>query len=145
MPRGDRSGPAGIGPRSGRAAGYCANYDTPGFMSRFFGRGTGRGSGMGNGQGLGQNRGSGSRGGCFGWRNMFHRTGLRRSNLDSAGFGRQAGKPGWMRFSRYFGQQSNTDTAMEKQTLKDQADVLKSELDRVQSRLNDLESAASDK
>ncbi|MGI6097596.1 MAG: DUF5320 domain-containing protein, partial [Dethiobacteria bacterium] len=26
MPRGDGSGPAGMGPMTGRAAGYCAGY-----------------------------------------------------------------------------------------------------------------------
>jgi len=38
MPRGDRTGPAGIGPMTGRAAGYCAGYNTPGFMNPYGGR-----------------------------------------------------------------------------------------------------------
>jgi len=47
MPRGDRTGPCGTGPMTGRGAGYCAGYDLPGFAnaapgSLFFGRG-GRG------------------------------------------------------------------------------------------------------
>ncbi|NIW15542.1 MAG: hypothetical protein GWN31_16790, partial [Candidatus Thorarchaeota archaeon] len=33
MPRGDRTGPWGLGPRTGRAAGYCAGYPVPGFMN----------------------------------------------------------------------------------------------------------------
>ena len=33
MPRGDRMGPGGVGPMSGRAAGYCAGYSGPGFMN----------------------------------------------------------------------------------------------------------------
>ena len=33
MPRGDRTGPAGMGPMTGRAAGYCAGYAAPGFMN----------------------------------------------------------------------------------------------------------------
>jgi hypothetical protein len=55
MPRGDRTGPMGIGPMTGRGAGFCAGYGTPGFMNavpgregRGFGRGHGRGFGMGN-------------------------------------------------------------------------------------------------
>lgn len=32
MPRGDGTGPAGMGPMTGRAAGYCAGYGTPGFL-----------------------------------------------------------------------------------------------------------------
>ena len=35
MPRGDRTGPAGMGPMTGRAAGYCAGYNMPGFMNPF--------------------------------------------------------------------------------------------------------------
>jgi len=33
MPRGDGTGPAGIGPMTGRAAGYCAGYPVPGYMN----------------------------------------------------------------------------------------------------------------
>ena len=33
MPRGDGSGPAGMGPMTGRGAGYCAGYPAPGFMN----------------------------------------------------------------------------------------------------------------
>ncbi len=51
MPRGDQTGPAGMGPTTGRAAGYCAGYDEPGYMNGGFGRGrrVGRGWGMGMG------------------------------------------------------------------------------------------------
>jgi hypothetical protein len=52
MPRGDRRGPVGLGPMTGRAAGYCAGYSVPGYMNpipgRFgFGRGWGRGRAFG--------------------------------------------------------------------------------------------------
>ena len=33
MPRGDRTGPAGLGPMTGRAAGFCAGYPMPGYMN----------------------------------------------------------------------------------------------------------------
>lgn len=33
MPRGDGTGPTGMGPMTGRAAGYCAGYATPGFAN----------------------------------------------------------------------------------------------------------------
>ncbi|RPJ51452.1 MAG: hypothetical protein EHM23_34105, partial [Acidobacteria bacterium] len=61
MPGGDRTGPLGLGPMTGRAAGYCAGYRAGGFMNfipghGFFGRGRGRG---------------GHR-----WRNWFCATGL---------------------------------------------------------------------
>jgi hypothetical protein len=53
MPRGNKTGPWGAGPMSGRAAGYCAGYPVPGFMNprRGFGRGFGRGWGRGFGRG----------------------------------------------------------------------------------------------
>jgi len=63
MPRGDRTGPWGLGPRTGRAAGYCAGYPVPGFMNpipgfgRGYGRGRGRGYGRGYGRGFGRRRG----------------------------------------------------------------------------------------
>lgn len=48
MPRGDRTGPLGQGPKTGRGLGYCAGYSAPGFMNQGFGRrfrGFGRGFG----------------------------------------------------------------------------------------------------
>jgi hypothetical protein len=33
MPYGDGTGPAGIGPMTGRAAGFCAGYSVPGYMN----------------------------------------------------------------------------------------------------------------
>ena len=44
MPRGDRTGPLGEGPETGRRMGYCAGYNHPGFMNFHsnWGRGYGR-------------------------------------------------------------------------------------------------------
>lgn len=55
MPRGDRTGPNGMGPMTGRGLGYCNNFATPGYgkmnprgMGRgFFGRRGGFGRGFG--------------------------------------------------------------------------------------------------
>jgi len=41
MPLGDGTGPAGMGPMTGRAMGYCAGYPVPGFMNPGFGPGWG--------------------------------------------------------------------------------------------------------
>jgi len=50
MPGGDRTGPLGEGPMTGRQLGYRAGFDSPGFTQRFgFGRGRGRGFGLGSG------------------------------------------------------------------------------------------------
>lgn len=59
MPRGNRMGPAGEGPMTGRGAGYCGWFGMPGYASAGFVRG-------------GFGRGHGGRG----QRNMFRATGL---------------------------------------------------------------------
>ena len=59
MPRGDRTGPRGEGPRTGRQLGYCVGNDQPGFVNQNanWGRGYGRqfrgGFGQGRGPGFG--------------------------------------------------------------------------------------------
>ncbi len=62
MPGGDRTGPMGMGPRTGRAAGFCAGYDVPGFANPAYGWGGGMGWGRGRGYGGGLGRGFGGRG-----------------------------------------------------------------------------------
>ena len=66
MPGEDGTGPQGLGPMTGRAAGYCAGYGMPGYANPYGGRGF-RGRGFGRGFG---------RGGGRGWRNWFYATGL---------------------------------------------------------------------
>lgn len=60
MPRGDRTGPMGAGPMSGRRAGYCAGYNAPGFANPAVPR-------------LGLRRGF--TGGGHGWRHNYYATG----------------------------------------------------------------------
>lgn len=50
MPRGNGTGPSGMGSMTGRGAGYCANNLQPGFMNGGGGRGQGRGMGLGLGR-----------------------------------------------------------------------------------------------
>jgi hypothetical protein len=63
MPRGDRTGPMGQGPVTGRGLGYCSDYESSGFTKGFgmgggfgrahgFGRSTGRGMGYGRSYGF---------------------------------------------------------------------------------------------
>lgn len=63
MPWGDRTGPWGVGPRTGWRLGYCSGYPMPGFANPnnprggrwgFAGRGWGRGFGRGGGLGRGR-------------------------------------------------------------------------------------------
>ena len=62
MSAGDRTGPMGQGPGTGRALGFCSGYDDPGFtkgygtgMGRRYGFGRSRGRGMGYGGGRNSN------------------------------------------------------------------------------------------
>ena len=63
---GDRTGPLGYDPRTGRAAGYCARYSIPGYANPTFGRGFGRGGGWGR-----RNRYYAT--GLTGWQNTLKR------------------------------------------------------------------------
>lgn len=60
MPRGDRSGPMGLGSMTGRGAGFCTGNTVPGCMNAIPGNGGGFGRGLGRGYGRG-------RGGRQGW------------------------------------------------------------------------------
>ena len=127
MPGGDRTGPRGMGERTGRATGYCAGFGVPGYANPIPGRGSGMGFGRGGGA---WGRGGGGRG----WRNMFYAT----------------GQPGWMRFGGYaapYGypapyQAPNPE--MEKQALKSQADALQAEMDAIRKRIADIEAGTAE-
>ena len=56
MPAGDRTGPWGLGPRTGRGLGLCAGFAAPGYAYRGPGLGLGRGYGLGRGFGRGFGR-----------------------------------------------------------------------------------------
>ncbi len=58
MPGGDRTGPQGKGPKTGRGLGYCSGSDKPGFESDEPTQGLGLNNGFrrGRGQGRGRNR-----------------------------------------------------------------------------------------
>jgi len=49
MPGGDGTGPMGMGPMTGRAAGYCAGSNMPGYMNPIPGRGFWNRGGWGRG------------------------------------------------------------------------------------------------
>jgi hypothetical protein len=121
MPRGDRTGPMGMGPMTGRAAGYCAGLGMPGYASPVPGRGFGMGFGRGRGF-----WGRGFGGGGRGFRHRYYATGL----------------PGWMGFGGWTPPYWQPEPEFEKQTLKAQAEALQSELDLIKRRLSDLEAAA---
>jgi hypothetical protein len=138
MPAGDRTGPAGMGPMTGRGMGYCAGfgaagydaagYDAPGWAGwgpgrRFYGR---RGRGF---------RGRPGRwgGGGWGYRHWYHATGL----------------PGWVRDQRFAGSGYPPGAAygpphvppsreQELEMLKGEAEWLKEQLDAISQRMDEL-------
>jgi len=126
MPGGDRTGPLGAGPMTGRGIGLCAGYEVPGYMNPAFGRGFGGGRGRGFGRGFGM-------GGGRGWRNQYYATGLPR-------WARGYAYPYLERFPGDFGTTTNAKTAQagELAYLEEQARYLKEALDDIETRVNKL-------
>lgn len=65
MPRHDKSGPMGSGPKTGKGFGYCKDHQDAGnsnMTGQGFGRGRGHQRGFGRGMGMGRRGGSW---GCF--------------------------------------------------------------------------------
>ncbi len=70
MPGGDRTGPWGMGPMTGRGLGFCSGYAEPGYMSPGFGYGYGVGRGgipWGGGRGRAFGGGRGRYWGAQAW------------------------------------------------------------------------------
>jgi hypothetical protein len=125
MPRGDGTGPTGRGSMTGRAAGYCAGYDAPGYMNSVPGAGY-----------FGRGRGSYGRGLGRGFRNRYYATGL---------FGWQRASMGMPDFvSAAYPYQGNMTSEQEAGILKNEADVLKKQLDDINNRIEALEKTQTD-
>jgi hypothetical protein len=124
MPRGDGTGPAGMGPMTGRAAGFCAGYPVPGFMNPVGGRGFwGRGRGGGWGRGFGRG---------FGWA---------RAGYGWPAWGGYAGS-----YTPYFTAGAPQVTAQQElDGLKQQAEYFQDALDEIKKRMEELESQKSGK
>ena len=122
MPRGDRTGPRGMGPMTGRGLGYCVGYGAPGYASPALGYGRGFGRGQGP-----WGAGRGGWGGGRGWRHWYYATGL----------------PGWARFGYAptwgYGPYQPMTEEQEVELLGNQAEALKRELDAIAQRLEELE------
>ncbi len=116
MPAGDRTGPMGYGPMSGRAAGFCADYDAPGFANPVFGRG----------RRIGRGRGFGFRGG---WGLSFGRR---------IGFGRPRAAP-YPAYGYYPAPAPPTSPQEEINALQEESEYLKAELDSINKRIAELQ------
>ena len=119
MPGGDRTGPMGMGPMTGRAAGYCAGYSLPGYANLVPGRGRGFGSGLGRGLGRGRGwgRGFGFRGAAYAYGNPYY------------------GDP--YLAAPYYGPEANPQ--QEAQMLKEQAKAMQDEISAINDRIKELE------
>ena len=100
-----------MGSMTGRRAGYCADYDAPGFTNPMPGRGYGRGFGRGRFGGWGRGRGGGGRG----WRHRTFAT----------------GRPGWADYGMPTQEQ-------ERKVLQREAEWLKGQLDAISQHIEEL-------
>jgi len=134
MPRGDGSGPAGMGPMTGRAAGYCAGYSVPGYLNPAFGRG-----GYGGGGAWGRGRG---------YRHMYYATGLpywARGDYGAPAPGYGASVPGYTYppVNPYYGA-APVSVEDQVKALQVQADMLNKSLEDVNKAISNLEKESGD-
>lgn len=123
MPGGDRTGPAGMGPMTGRAAGYCAGYPVPGYANPIPGRGGfgyGRGWRRGGGRGRGWGRGFGFREAAYPYGNPYYEDPYLAAP--------------------YYGPEANPQ--QEARMLKEQAKAMQEEINAINGRIKELESSA---
>lgn len=118
MPGGDRTGPMGMGPMTGRAAGYCAGSGEAGYAVPIARRGFGMGFGRGRG-----------------WRHMYYATGA-PAWMRSGPYGGPYGGA-----YPYPPPYHRPDPQMEKRDLQSQAAALRSELDAIEKRIAEIEGA----
>jgi len=110
MPLGDKTGPYGAGPMSGRGAGYCAGYNMPGYANP-----AGRFGAFGFGRGFG--------GRVRGFRHWFYATGL----------------PGWLRSGWDAPTPYQYSREDERLFLKQQFEYLSKTIENISKRLSELE------
>ncbi|MFA6930397.1 MAG: DUF5320 domain-containing protein [Lentisphaeria bacterium] len=128
MPRGNGTGPMGMGAMTGRGAGYCAGNNVPGFMNPVAGRGFGGGFARGFGGG-------------------FARGGGRGFGFGRGWYGVNAGMPGYQYGTPAPGTVAWGGVAPEQEqtTLKNQLANLEQASADIRQRLADLENSKTDK
>lgn len=150
MPFGDMTGPAGLGPMTGRGAGYCAGFPYPGYMNPYLYGGRGY-----FGRGRPRTRASSVRGMGRGWRNSYRATGL------PGWYRADIGLPAWGRYPYYPGypstpyqpvpyqptpyqptkDQEKEILAQEKEMLSQELEGLKEGMKAIEKRLGELKSS----
>lgn len=128
MPRGNGTGPMGMGAMTGRGAGYCAGNNVPGFMNSVAGRGFGGGFGRGCGGG-------------------FARGGGRGFGFGRGWYGANAAMPGYQYGTPAAGTVAWGGVAPEQEqtTLQNQLANLEQASADIRQRLADLENSKTDK
>ena len=131
MPGGDGTGPGGMGPMTGRAAGYCAGYAVPGHMSPVGGQGY-----FGGGRGRG--------GGGWGRRNRFYASGLTGWQRAAMGASAYCAPPAYP--VPYAAQPGPTQTAQQElDMLKGQAEYFEDTLEGIRKQIDALQAKAAEK
>jgi len=126
MPGGDGTGPAGMGPMTGRAAGYCAGYPVAGFMNPIPGRAS---------WALGR--------GGWGRRNWFYATGLTGWQRAAYGYPAFGGVPYGVPYAAPYVPTMTGEQELE--MLKGQAEYFEDALDGIRKRIEELEAKATEK
>ncbi|MGD2103921.1 MAG: DUF5320 domain-containing protein [Anaerolineae bacterium] len=111
MPAGDGTGPMGMGPMTGRGAGYCGGYDAPGYANPYPRMGMGWGRGRG-------------------WRRGYRATGMPYWARHGYGYAPPAG------YAPYGPPPTTEDEVAH---LRTQAEWLRDTLDAITSRIRELE------
>jgi len=114
MPAGDRTGPEGLGPQTGRGLGDCGDVNAPGYRATGFGW-----------RGFGMRRGGGWRGHRGWWQRRYRAAGLHRW----LGFGNAPSTPPYT---------EPVTPQQEIDDLKSQASWLKEQLDAINQRIAGL-------
>jgi len=132
MPGGDGTGPGGMGPMTGRAAGFCAGFPVPGYANPVGGRGMGMGWGRGGGWGRGRG---------FGWGRAGYGFPAYGSAVNPYAYGGAVGPYAYsgVPFA------SGLPAQQELDGLKGQAEYLEDALDGIKKRIEELESQKSSK
>ena len=132
MPGGGGTGAGGMGPMTGRAAGFCAGYPVPGYANPVGGRGMGMGMGRGRGRGFGRG---------FGWGRAGYGLPAYGSAVNPYAYGGAVGPYayGGAPFTPAVAPQQELDS------LKGQAEYFEDALDGIKKRIEELESQKSNK
>ena len=123
MPGGDNTGPMSMGPRTGRGAGYCSGFDTPGFANPMP-----RGGG-------GYGRQAFGRGGGRGFRHRYYATGM----PGYAGAGRGMRGWRWTQDQYYEGEVPPMSRENELNMLKVESERLTETIEGIKKRMVELE------